>query len=184
MGNNTEASEEPSTTKPPNAETSLVVDSKMVDGGVTGLRFLSNLLQLLRTYDYQQACPYKHKSTIEKANCASEQKWGQPDWLQPNATVVTAQLIEAAKHAWPTVLTHFDGSFESLSVGVNGGPTITVSKAEATAGVKLPFGSILTVDGTNGTYVVDPAFNWNVAPPLRADDDALSAELEVKITVN
>ena len=63
-----------------------------------------------------------------KANCASEQKWGQPDWLQPNAKVVTAQLIEAAKHAWPAVLTHFDGSFESLFVGVNGANNY-VSKA-------------------------------------------------------
>ena len=181
MGNNTETGE-PSTTKPPNAETSLVVDSLKADGGVTGLRFLSNFLQLLRAYDYQQACPYKHKNTIETANCAAEEKWGQPDWVQPNARVVTAELIKAAGSAWPTVTTRFQGSFESLLVSVNGGvQTLNLSKAKASTGVELPFGSILTVNGT--VYVVDPAFNWNVKPPLRADDTALSAALEVTIAV-
>ena len=43
---------------PHNAETTMFIDSGALDGGATGLRFLSNFLQSFRKYAYQQACPY------------------------------------------------------------------------------------------------------------------------------
>ena len=105
MGNGT------STSKPHNSETSLVIDSFRADSGRTGLRFLSNFLQLTRKYAYQQACPYTRvkgiKKYTERAQCASAMKWNQPDWVQPDARNVTAALINTAetksKGTWPVV---------------------------------------------------------------------------------
>ena len=79
MGNGTGAA------KPSNAETSLIVDSLALDGGRTGRRFISNFLQLLRNYEYQQACPYVNNGRVEHANCAADEEFNQPNWTQPGA---------------------------------------------------------------------------------------------------
>ena len=84
----------------------MIVDSNKLDGGNLGRRFLSNFLQILRKYAYQQACPYVAPNGVTiKDQCASGEKWHQPDWVQPDAANVTQQLSVAA--GWPVVKTTF-----------------------------------------------------------------------------
>ena len=91
-----------SAAKPHNSETTVVLNSTKLDGGVVGKRFLSNFMQLVRKYAYQQACPYLKPGTKveEHGNCKTGMKWNQPDWVQPGANNVTAGLIAAAAAAW------------------------------------------------------------------------------------
>ena len=91
---------------PHNAETTVIIDSAALDGGATGLRFLSNFLQSLRKYAYQQACPYYQikgkKMTEESKNCAKDEPFNQPDWEQPPAATILSKF-QSKSEAWPVV---------------------------------------------------------------------------------
>jgi len=93
---------------PHNAETTVIIDSAALDGGATGLRFLSNFLQSLRKYAYQQACPYYQikgkKMTEESKNCAKDEPFNQPDWEQPPAATILSKF-QSKSEAWPVVAT-------------------------------------------------------------------------------
>ena len=45
---------------PSNSETTLVIDSARLDANVLGARFFSNFFAGLRSYEYQQHCPYRY----------------------------------------------------------------------------------------------------------------------------
>lgn len=167
MGNGT------SDAKPHNSETSLIIDSQKADAGRMGLRFVSNFLQLVRKYAYQQACPYTrvsgNRSYTERAQCATDMKWNQPDWVQPGARNVTASLVAAAEAGaegtWPRVKVTFtvaatpllptgdadQGGAGQLLLSVNGAANTTVPLSPAPGGAgsqavaTLPFGSVVDV---------------------------------------
>eukprot|EP00729_Bicosta_minor_P002855 gene2855-35273_t len=90
------------------SETTVIIDSAALDGGATGLRFLSNFLQSLRKYAYQQACPYYQikgkKMTEESKNCAKDEPFNQPDWEQPPAATILSKF-QSKSEAWPVVAT-------------------------------------------------------------------------------
>ena len=102
---------------PYNTETSMFINAYALESEIeakaesgllpsVGLRFLSDFLAGLREYDYQQACPYKNPVTGEsmRDNCAFNHTGKQPDWIQPNATVVTSGLATAVGAAWPSLV--------------------------------------------------------------------------------
>lgn len=174
---------------PSNTETTVVLNTSALDNGVSGLRFLSNVLATLRKYSYQQACPYEFNNTEVRTNCASQEPFNQPDWTMPTAANVTAQL-QAKVPAWPAVsvtlqLTGVPTSAASVAATVGGG----VGKMTLAAGAdgtwssgpfQQPMGSVhpvqFTVDGvaaTTGSLIVDPAFDW--ASSTRATNAEIAA---------
>jgi hypothetical protein len=113
---------------PHNSETSLIIDSSKLDGNLIGRRFLSNGMALLRSYEYQQSCPYKqlngsafdgqvhtmssqcacngsHYPNVNRSQC---EPFGQPDWNQPRTSAILGRLLDPLQHleaarAWPKV---------------------------------------------------------------------------------
>lgn len=210
MGNGTSRS------KPHNAETTLIIDSDKLDKGRMGLRFLSNFLKIFRKYGYQQACPYNqtsgHLTKSITANCKSDMKWSQPDWVQPDPVNVTAMLVAAGGSSWPTVFTQFsatsvDPQDTQLTYSINGDnlgrttpfvPSGAPNQSTATLD-GVPFGAIVNVmlstpnstlsDGrapvrsVMQTFIVDAAFDWHAEPPVRRSADELDA-LRVSFKLN
>ena len=202
MGNGTSRS------KPHNAETTLIIDSDKLDKGRMGLRFLSNFLKIFRKYGYQQACPYNqtsgHLTKSITANCKSDMKWNQPDWVQPDPVNVTAMLVAAGGSSWPTVFTQFtttsiDPQVTQLTYSINGDnlgrttlfvPSGAPNQSTATLD-GVPFGAIVNVmlstpnstlsDGRAPvrsvlqTFIVDAAFDWHAEPPVRRSAVELDA---------
>ena len=180
----------------------MIIDSAAADKGLVGRRFVSNFLQLIRKYEYQQACPYTYHGRVEHANCFGEEKWNQPNWTQPNARNVTSMLINSpgvvAAGGWPLVDTTFAVSTatqpSALQYVINGGEVQTASFHQAgsdyaTAPIKIPFGAIVDCGAVSlaagsvnaSTVVVDPAFDWNVESPTRRSSATLAT---MSITVN
>ena len=207
MGNGT------SHAKPRNAETSLVIASHLLDGGRLGLRFLSNALQLVRKYAYQQACPYNGPDGMPvEAQCAKQEKWHQPNWVQPNATTVLHDLIvTAGADVWPMVEVTFTTTkhtSESPSADSHGAPTHSPTlryrvdreahehevRMEANGSgwaatvPNLPFGALVSVRvAALGllpvTFTVDAAFDWTKSPPVRRTDAQLDS-MKVAISLD
>ena len=99
MGNGT------SQAKPHNARASLIIHDDRL-----WLRFLSNALQLIRKYAYQQACPYNKPvdNTTVRDNCKERRSGINPIGVQPTAAEVLRQLVTTAGvKAWPMVETTF-----------------------------------------------------------------------------
>jgi hypothetical protein len=200
MGNGT------SHATPHNAETTMIIDSYKLDGGKTGLRFLSNALQLIRKYAYQQACPYKQRgvSKMVTAQCASHMKWDQTDWIQRNATLVLREMAETVgADNWPQVEANFTArALGSLVVSATSGPPTLRYKVNGEPdehGVPMsmqggawsarlagvPFGAVVSVEVLQlgiepRDVVVDPAFDWDSAPPVRRDATQLG---EMRVTI-
>ena len=133
-----------------NSETTLVIDSSVLDGNVLGMRFLSNFFADQRSYEYQQACPYHymayatgppepgppHPVAPMTANCGCAatpthgagllncEPFHQPDWTAPGADAIVTELREAHAAAWPRV------SVTLVATGVPGNAT----RVEATIG--------------------------------------------------
>ena len=173
----------------------MVLDTQKLDGGRTGKRFLSNFMQLVRKYGYQQACPYREKGKEVRANCAADEKFGQPDWVQPAPAAVIGGLVAAVQKggsAWPAVKTTFTVTSQStvLHYSINGGANATAPFQKSADGwaatVAVPFGSIvdLTAEVSQGPPIVrtgiavDPAFDWQAYPPVRGDSAALDAMVQ------
>ena len=188
MGNGT------SHAKPHNAETVMVVASGRLDKGRIGLRFLSNALQLIRKYSYQQACPYTRPDGKSiSAQCGTDMKWNQPDWAQPPADEVLRALVAKVGTAWPMVETTFtiDGkaggqAAPTLRYRVNGEAhehEVRMSRHGVMGWQakvpRLPFGAMVAVRvaalGAKTEMVADAAFDWSASPPIRRPGDQLDA---------
>eukprot|EP00505_MAST-04D_sp_SCG-Rhode-Island_P003805 Stramenopile-MAST_4_protein_3805 len=86
---------------PTNVESQLF----LVNDSVAFVRYLSNILYLLRKYGYQQACPYVHPNgtTItDQCHGSPKNPWNQPNWTQPDYTEILAQLTGNVKE-WPVL---------------------------------------------------------------------------------
>ena len=113
-------------------------------------------------YSYQQACPYYQKkgktTTSEKANCAADQPFGQPDWVAPPAAAVLFPFATkgVASGAWPVV---------AMTVRVAGVPSC------ATA-VTMAY-SVLSTNDTTPANQPPPSPTKTIT--LTADDDRISS---------
>ena len=150
LGNGTSAA------KPHNSETTMIIDDAPL-----ARRFLSNFLQLVRKYAYQQACPYEQvsptsgKATVERANCATEMPFHQPDWVMPDARAVIGGLVRAAEAkapgTWPAVGATFVAKGApaggAMTFSVNGGANTTAhldGKGQSPL-LNIPLGSLVDI---------------------------------------
>ena len=175
---------------PYNTETTMVINGYAQEKAsgtypTVGMRFVSDFLAGLRRYDYQQACPYPdpHTGKAVRSNCAFNHTGHQPDWIQPNATIVTRDLAAALGPAWPSVTLDLSLSntpkikgvvckvsipgwdaFKALTVAM------TASKGGKLTGVArgVPLGADVAVevfgeeDQKLGSFsaIADAAFDW------------------------
>lgn len=191
---------------PTNVETTIVLNlanyKSAAVAAATRALFLSNILYSLRSYAYQQACPYKmpvppHSNVRD--NCADQEPFHQPTWTMPNASAVLASLYESAGAQWPQVNTTFEihglhavPPGEEIFVvddvlGFNATAKLHQSTNRETymsTPILAPFGSsvrILTGSGAQlgSEVIIDSAVDWTTGkwPVRRPEEDAQSFRL-------
>eukprot|EP00928_Gymnodinium_smaydae_P000168 TRINITY_DN1005_c0_g1_i1.p1 TRINITY_DN1005_c0_g1~~TRINITY_DN1005_c0_g1_i1.p1 ORF type:complete len:618 (+),score=88.51 TRINITY_DN1005_c0_g1_i1:197-1855(+) len=191
---------------PHNMETSLILDSTR--SKTVPLRFLSNMLFLLRNYSHQQKCPYRQTNSSGsfeiRANCASEEPYHQPDWNMPDADEVFDDISSLS--TWPVVNVRFSVDASCLSkpltepvtltlAGKYGGRKIELSPVDRSGSkfwatktpVPLPFGldakmklSSAALHFEPMSAIIDTAFDWQLQQ-RRTDASLQSAELMVNL---
>lgn len=182
---------------PVNAETQLF----LANDTVLFTRLLSNALYLIRSYEYQQACPYPGPNkTVETDQCAGSPRnpFNQPNWTQPNYTTIFADLSQLV--TWPSV----NVTFAVVGLAPSDAVYIFVRSTGATVGLnfdadsqawlgELPLvkmGAIVDYDVYANEQVVlhpkplitDPAFDWS-AQTRRSDVNILTSSLTVVLHV-
>jgi hypothetical protein len=148
---------------------------------VAFVRYLSNILYLLRKYEYQQNCPYLHPNgtTItDQCHGSPRNPWNQPNWTQPSYANILKQLTGNVKE-WPvlTIEIVLEGTLKptdkvhifvpnmaggkSFPIYHNAGKIWKGKIDGARMGEILEY--IVYVNGQqhrSGSFISDPAFDW------------------------